>query len=124
MSNVITVCYSEDSSRWYPDPDIAFREATDLLAQSFKTYGSQVNFGIIESEHISDICFSSQSFHERDLEEALRRVGVEEVKVQGICGGSRDHLEKKISEYGSGVLYINNILPGNHSVLYRFERQG
>jgi len=124
--NAIKVIYVDYGDGWESeDPETEFKAAMDILAHNYKVYGSQADFGIIDSNQISDICFSSQSFFPKDLEEALQREDIVGVKVKGICGGTHDTILERIKESGENIEYLNGRRYAvRNPVLYRFERRG
>jgi len=123
MTNIIFAMYSESLGFGgvAKDPEKAFRTAMDRLAQTYKEYGSRADFGIVDSAEIRDICFSSQCFFPKDLEEALQRQGIYDVRVHGLVGGSYDTILENIKEFDPDIKCLNGLECARDLILYRFE---
>lgn len=115
---VITVCYD----KLYGNPETAFREVMQLLAEHYKEYGSKANFAVINSYKISDICFSSQNFFNKTAEEIFLKNGITGIKVQGICGGSYDAVNTQLKEFGENIKYLDGIKYAAKPVLYKLKK--
>ncbi len=112
------------------DPNKLFTGAMDLLADAYVKYGSQADVGIISSYDIADIVCSNQNFFEGELEEALRKRGVHDVKVTslGVCiPGSWEYTRKTLDHIAKTADdgKIEYLCDGKltHPTFYGFERQ-
>ena len=105
------------------DPEKAFTDAMDLLAESYQAHGSQADFGIVDSADISDICLSSQCFFPWGVESALQRRGIMGVGVRGVMGGTSYSVLEKIRESGEDIEFLDGRKYARSPVLYRFERE-
>lgn len=141
MAKIITIEYEYGTERISPllnpivayrtffcgiidDGNKAFSEATELLAKSYIKHGKQANFGIIDSMGIGSICLENQCFFPKDLETALVRNGVQNVRVRGLMGGSYENILKRIKEDsrpGEEIEYLDGIKSAEYPVLYKFE---
>ena len=137
MPNVITVEYGRREygqrditekavGEWMSkiaNADKAFDEVMNKLAWSYIVHGSEADFGIVDSFDIYDICGSSQCMFPRDLEQALKKHGVYDVKVDALFMGSFEKAQERIREYGSDPVHLDGITQGGSStVMYKFER--
>ena len=125
------------------DLDREIGDAMDSLARAYKEHNSNADIGIIVSNDIADICLSSQSFFENDLEKALEKVGIKDVKVRGLKGGTiitkviRDEFGEESIDYldhnkgccygcptgtvcNSDFCHVHSL---NDGVAYRFEKR-
>ncbi|MBN2052955.1 hypothetical protein JW756_05605 [Candidatus Woesearchaeota archaeon] len=149
MPKIITVKYESDKCQplWKANPEMAgfatrflglqtvmdvsvcedaeetIRNAMDLLAAAYKKHSSQADFGIIDSDDLTDLCFSNQCFYEKYLEESLQKQGIADVTAYGSGGGRYEVLLEEIKKFGSEIEYLDNIKSANSPVLYRFERR-
>jgi hypothetical protein len=105
------------------DPERTLNQAMDLLADSYKKYGNQADFGIVDSSDISDICGSSQCMFDQYVEDAFQRLGITGVKAQGLIGGSYDAVLDMVREYDEHIEYLDGIEFAENPVLYKFERK-
>jgi hypothetical protein len=127
IAKIITVYYGREGfqpiNTEHYDLNKEFTHVMGLVADAYERHNGQADYCMVDSNEISDICLSSQCFFEEELEEALGRKGISDVKVQAICGGCYDYVIGQILKSCATVEFLEGTPYPANPVLYKFQRQ-